>query len=227
MADLITYRQDLLSICHASEKRGGTPGADYFGGRGGHVVEHPDTSELLLFMVSKSKGSRIYKVNEMWVSNDSGKSEEDRRARTLPLTEFDSPINGFVPLNYSIPWETRHNWEARRFRYIGTGNFLRDVANPVKRRVRVGKYSMKELEAQVKSLSEGPFRDELLAQPPDILGITVMAENVLEREGIKTVGDLTQRTYDQVRGFKSMNRYSAEQVERGLGARGLYLKPVE
>ena len=197
MADLITYRQDLLSICRSYEKRGEA--------LGGHVVEHPDTSELLLFLVSRSNGSRIYKVNSIRADNFKWKLGEDHESRTLSPAEFDRPITGFVPHNYEIPWETRHNWQVRRFRHAG------------KRKARVGTYSMKDLEAQVKSLSRVPpettVSDQSLMEKPidyysmleDIeqddrmarasVGYATTAaplrlQRTLEIEGIKTYKDI-------------------------------------
>jgi DNA-directed RNA polymerase subunit alpha len=73
----------------------------------------------------------------------------------------------------------------------------------------------------------GPQVDEtnkIAAMPIEELDLSVRPYNCLKRAGINTVGDLLQRTEEEVVNVKNFGRKSLDEVKEKLAALGLELR---
>ena len=68
---------------------------------------------------------------------------------------------------------------------------------------------------------------KLYAMPIEELELSVRPYNCLKRAGINTVGDLIQRTEDEIVAVKNFGRKSLDEVREKLTALGLTLKKKE
>ncbi|MBN1384956.1 MAG: DNA-directed RNA polymerase subunit alpha [Elusimicrobia bacterium] len=77
--------------------------------------------------------------------------------------------------------------------------------------------------------SEGTKSEEKLSsgivnQPVEIIELSIRAANCLKRARIKTIGDLTKRSRDELLGYKNFGRKSLEEIEMKLKELGVSLK---
>jgi DNA-directed RNA polymerase subunit alpha len=89
-----------------------------------------------------------------------------------------------------------------------------------------------ELSDTVQDAGMGPERDDekrdrLLDMPIEELDLSVRSFNCLKRAGINTVGELTNKTDDDMMKVRNLGKKSLEEVKERLQALGLSLKPAE
>ncbi len=70
-------------------------------------------------------------------------------------------------------------------------------------------------------------RDRLLEMPIEELDLSVRSFNCLKRAGINTVGELTNKTDDDMMKVRNLGKKSLEEVKEKLVALGVGLKPTE
>jgi len=70
-------------------------------------------------------------------------------------------------------------------------------------------------------------RDRLLEMPIEELDLSVRSFNCLKRAGINTVGELTNKTDEDMMKVRNLGKKSLEEVKEKLAALGLSLKPSE
>jgi DNA-directed RNA polymerase subunit alpha len=70
-------------------------------------------------------------------------------------------------------------------------------------------------------------RDRLLEMPIEELDLSVRSFNCLKRAGINTVGELTEKTDEDMMKVRNLGKKSLEEVKEKLFALGLSLKPSE
>ncbi len=70
-------------------------------------------------------------------------------------------------------------------------------------------------------------RDRLLEMPIEELDLSVRSFNCLKRAGINTVGELTNKTDDDMMKVRNLGKKSLEEVKEKLVALGLDLRPSE
>jgi DNA-directed RNA polymerase subunit alpha len=69
--------------------------------------------------------------------------------------------------------------------------------------------------------------DRLMEMPIDELDLSVRSFNCLKRAGINTVGELTNKTDEDMMKVRNLGKKSLEEVKEKLAALGLALKPSE
>ncbi|MGE5484372.1 MAG: DNA-directed RNA polymerase subunit alpha [Ignavibacteriales bacterium] len=74
---------------------------------------------------------------------------------------------------------------------------------------------------------EASERDETLEMPIEELELSVRSFNCLKRAGINTVGQLIEKTDEEMIKVRNLGKKSLEEVKQKLGALGLSLKPSE
>jgi DNA-directed RNA polymerase subunit alpha len=70
-------------------------------------------------------------------------------------------------------------------------------------------------------------RDRLLEMPIEELDLSVRSFNCLKRAGINTVGELTNKTDEDMMKVRNLGKKSLEEVKEKLTSLGLSLKPSE
>jgi DNA-directed RNA polymerase subunit alpha len=70
-------------------------------------------------------------------------------------------------------------------------------------------------------------RDRLLEMPIEELDLSVRSFNCLKRAGINTVGELTNKTDEDMMKVRNLGKKSLEEVKEKLAALGLSLRPSE
>lgn len=70
-------------------------------------------------------------------------------------------------------------------------------------------------------------RDRLLEMPIEELDLSVRSFNCLKRAGINTVGELTNKTDEDMMKVRNLGKKSLEEVKEKLDALGLHLRPSE
>jgi len=70
-------------------------------------------------------------------------------------------------------------------------------------------------------------RDRLMEMPIDELDLSVRSFNCLKRAGINTVGELTNKTDEDMMKVRNLGKKSLEEVKEKLAALGLALRPSE
>jgi len=68
-------------------------------------------------------------------------------------------------------------------------------------------------------------RQELLAEPISVLGLTVRAQNCLEGAGVDTVGRLLEYTEDQLLEIRNLGKTTLDEIVAKLAGRNLSLSP--
>ncbi|MGE5541817.1 MAG: DNA-directed RNA polymerase subunit alpha [Bacillota bacterium] len=74
---------------------------------------------------------------------------------------------------------------------------------------------------------EASERDKTLEMPIEELELSVRSFNCLKRAGINTVGQLIEKTDEEMIKVRNLGKKSLEEVKQKLGALGLSLKPSE
>jgi len=84
-------------------------------------------------------------------------------------------------------------------------------------------------EGEAQALEGGPDGElgRLYAMPVEELDLSVRPYNCLKRAGINTIGDLVQRTEEEIVNVKNFGRKSLDEVKEKLAVLGLKLREKE
>ena len=81
-----------------------------------------------------------------------------------------------------------------------------------------------EVEASTETVVSNPELDSILATRVEDMDLTVRSFNCLMRADIKTVGDLVNKTEEEIMKVRNLGRKSLDEVKDKLKSMGLSLK---
>ncbi len=205
----------------------------------GDITTDPDVDILnpSLHIATLDKSARL--AMEMTVERGRGYVSAERNKRPdLPIgvTPVDSIFTPVKRVNYIIG-DTRvghvTNYDKLTLEVWTNGTIRPDDAVSMAARILMDHLDLfagltqgaGEVEIMVEK--EVSDRDRSLEMPIEELELSVRSFNCLKRAGINTVGQLIEKTDDEMIKVRNLGKKSLEEVKQKLGALGMSLKPSE
>jgi DNA-directed RNA polymerase subunit alpha len=190
-----------------------------------------------LHIATLAKGGRL--VMEMIVEKGRGYVPAERNKKgeqpigVIPLDSIFTPIRR---VNYSV--EDTRVGQVTDYDRLTLEVWTNGTISPEEATSLGGKILMEHLklfvgltdtteEIEITADREEDERSRLLETPIEELELTVRSFNCLKRAGINTVGELTEKTDEEMIKVRNLGKKSLEEVKIKLANLGLGLKPSE